>query len=341
MNFRMLSSFSVSCLMSVAGLSHAAEVVNVYSSRHYEVDQEVNDAFTKATGIQVNLVAMKEAGQILERLKAEGKNSPADVLLTVDFGNLSAASTAGLLGKLNSEVVEKKVPAALRDEGNEWTSIAFRARVIAFDKTKIKAGEIKDYEDLAKAQWKGKVLVRSSNHIYNQSLTASILKANGEASTEDWAKKVTENLARKPEGGDTDQLKGIAAGRGQIAIVNSYYAGRLLGSSKPEDKKIMENIELVFPNQSGRGTHINVSGAGILKNSPHAPAARKYIEFWLSPEIQAKLSNVMYEFPVIKGAELSPVLKSFGAPKFDSASLTQLALQAPLAVRILDRAGWR
>jgi len=322
-------------------------VVNVYSSRHYDVDTEINDAFTKATGIKVNLVSVKEAAQLVERMKAEGKKSPADVLMTVDVGNLYAAQAAGLFRKLDSKVVQDGVPANLRDTAGEWTAVTFRARVIAYDKTKVKDGEITTYENLADPKWKGRVLVRSSNHVYNQSLAASLMTASGEKKAEEWARGVTANLARKPEGGDTDQLKAIAAGRGQLAIVNSYYAARLLASEKTEDKKVMQNIGILFPNQSDRGTHVNVSGAGITKGAPNAEAARKYIEFWLSAESQAKMANSMHEFPAVKGIESSAALKSLtatqaaGAPKFDEVLLSKVAANTPAAIRLMDKAGWR
>ena len=339
----LLASIVLGSVVSAAAshLAFAEEVVNVYSSRHYEVDKEIDDAFAKATGIKVNVVNVKEAAQLIERLKAEGKKSPADVLMTTDVGNIQAAQAAGLFQKLASPVVEKGVPTHLRDSNGEWTAVTVRARVIAIDKTKIKDGEIKTYEDLADPKWKGKMLVRSSNHVYNQSLAASIVTASGEKKAEDWARGVTANLARKPEGGDTDQLKAIAAGRGQIAIVNSYYAARLLGSDKAEDKKIMENISILFPNQSDRGTHINVSGAGIVKHAPNASAARKYIEFWLSAQSQAKLASSLHEYPALKGVETSAAVKGFGTPTFDAVSLSKIAGNTPVAIRLMDKAGWR
>lgn len=339
-----VSLFGGSQALAQTGAKPAASetaVVNVYSSRHYDVDKEINDAFTKATGIRVNVVSVKEAAQLVERLKAEGKRSPADVLMTVDVGNLQLAKTAGLFGKLGSDAVNKGVASHLRDADDEWTAVSFRARVIAYDKTKIKVDEISRYEDLADPKWKGRVLVRSSNHVYNQSLAASLVTALGEEKTESWAKGITANLARKPEGGDTDQLKAIAAGRGHLAIVNSYYAGRLLASTKEEDKAVMQNIALLFPNQADRGTHVNVSGVGLVKTAPNAAAARKYIDFWLSKESQEKIANAMYEFPALTGVEPAPVVKAFGSPKFDTVPLSKVAANSPTAIRILDRAGWR
>jgi iron(III) transport system substrate-binding protein len=274
-------------------------------------------------------------------MKAEGKKSPADVLMTVDVGNLYAAQSAGLFQKLGLPVVEKTVPANLRDTGDEWTAVSFRARVIAFDKTKVKPEDVKSYADLANPKFKGKLLVRSSNHVYNQSLAASLVVADGEPKAEAWMRGVTANLARKPEGGDTDQLKAIAAGRGQVAIVNSYYAARLIASDKPEDKKVMENIGLAFPEQGGRGTHVNVSGIGLAKNAPNAAAARKYLEFWLSPESQAKMAASMHEYPAVTGVEPSVAVKSLGAWKFDTSPLSKIASATPVSIRLLDKAGWR
>jgi iron(III) transport system substrate-binding protein len=319
----------------------SAKEINVYSSRHYEVDKEINEAFTKATGIKVKVVSVKEAAQLMERMKAEGKRSPADVLMTVDVGNLYAAKKADLFQKLSLPEAQAKVPAHLRDGDDLWVGLTFRARVIAYQKDKVKPEEVATYESLSDPKWKNRLLVRSSNHVYNQSLTASLVQAQGEAKAEDWAKGITANLARKPEGGDTDQIKAIAAGRGDLAIVNSYYAARLLASEKSEDKKLMEKIGLSFPNQSDRGTHINVSGMGIAKHAPQPEAARQYVAFWLGEQAQTLLAQQNFEYPVVKGVEPTEQVKKLGTPKFDDVPLTKVAEQTPVAIRVLDRAGWR
>lgn len=315
--------------------------LNVYSSRHYDVDKKVNDAFTQKTGIKVNLVSVTEATQLIERMKAEGKRSPADVLLTVDVGNLQRAVDADLFRKLGSPVVKQKVPASLRDDKDLWTAISFRARVLVYNKDKVKAEDLSTYEDLASAKWKGRLLVRTSNHVYNQSLAASLLTAHDPKKVEEWVKGIADNLARKPQGGDTDQIKAVAGGVGDVAIVNSYYVARLLASTEPADKKVMESIGVFFPNQSDRGTHVNVSGIGVGKYAKNVTQARKYIEFLLSPEVQEMLSQENKEYPAVPGAAVAAEVKGFGEPKFDKVSLSKIGANTPAAIRLMDQAGWR
>lgn len=315
--------------------------VNVYSSRHYPVDEEIFSKFTKSTGIKVNHVQVKEAGQLIERLKLEGQKSPADLLFTVDIGNLYRATEAELLQPTNSEVLKKKVPGSLRDPGNLWFAFTQRARVIAYNKNKVKPEEIKRYEDLAQPKWKGRVLVRTSAHVYNQSLIASLLQASNEKLTEQWVTGVTTNLARKPQGGDTDQLKALAQGLGDVAVVNSYYASRLLSSKDPEEKKIMENIGLIFPNQNDRGTHVNVSGGGMTKSAKNKAEAQKLLEFFVSDEIQQLLAEKNQEYPVVAGVEGPVGLKDYKNPKFDSTLLSKIGEHTPIAVRMTDKSGWR
>jgi iron(III) transport system substrate-binding protein len=315
--------------------------INVYSSRHYDVDKRINDAFTSKTGIKVNVVSVNEAAQLIERMKAEGKRCPADVFMTVDVGNLQRAEDADLLQKLGSPLAKKEVPAGLRDDGDLWTAISFRARLLVYNKDKVKPNDLSTYEDLADPKWKGRLLSRSSNHVYNQSLAASLLAAHDAAFVERWIQGVAANLARKPQGGDTDQIRGVASGIGDVAIVNSYYVARLLGSKDEADRKVMEKVAIFFPNQNDRGTHVNVSGAAIAKYAKNVGDARRYIDFLLSREVQEMLSTENKEYPAVKGAPMASEVRAFGEKKFDRTSLGKIGGHTPAAVRLMDRAGWR
>jgi iron(III) transport system substrate-binding protein len=328
-------------LLAAGGAGAAEPELNVYSSRHYDVDKKMNEAFTQKTGIKINLVSVTEASQLIERMKAEGKRGPADVLLTVDVGNLQRAVDADLFRKIGSPLVKQKVPASLRDDKDLWTAITFRARVLVYNKEKVKPEELSTYEDLASAKWKGRLLVRTSNHVYNQSLAASLIAAHGDKEVETWAKGVTENLARKPQGGDTDQIKAVAAGVGDVAVVNSYYVARLLASTSEDDKKVMDKVGIFLPNQGDRGTHVNVSGIGIAKHAKNVAQARKYIEFLLSPEIQEMLSQDNKEYPVVPGVAPAVEVKGFGDPKFDKIGLSKIGAKTPAAIKLMDQAGWR
>ena len=236
--------------MMAAGMAGAAEV-NVYSSRHYDVDKDLYDNFTKATGISVNLIEGKE-DELIERMRNEGANSPADVLITVDAGRLWRAQDADVLQPTRSELLEKVVPAHLREPNGYWFGLSKRARIIIYNKAEVKPGDIASYEELAEPKWKNRVLVRSSTSVYNQSLVGSLLAADGEAKTEAWAKGVVANMARKPQGGDTDQIKGVAAGEGDIAISNTYYFARIAASTKPEDQAIAAKLIVIFINMKVR-----------------------------------------------------------------------------------------
>ncbi len=258
MRVRNIASALLATLLGAAAMlpvvALAQGEVNVYSSRHYDADKQLFSGFTKTTGIKVNVIEA-ETGPLLQRLKSEDRNSPADVLITVDMGNIWRAQEAGVLQPVKSAVLDETIPANLRDPDGTWYGISVRARVLAYAKDRVKPADLSTYEDLANPKWKGKILVRSSTHVYNQSLTASMIAANGVEKTEAWAKGLAANLARDPKGGDTDQIKAVAAGEGDIAVVNSYYYARLLASDKAEDKAIIEKVGIFFPNQNDRGTH--------------------------------------------------------------------------------------
>jgi iron(III) transport system substrate-binding protein len=333
-------SLSAALLASSGSGLSAAEVVNVYSHRHYGVDQEINRLFTEKTGIEVKVVNA-EADQLIERLKSEGENSPADVLITVDAGRMQRAKADGLLQPLKSEVLEKSTQANLRDPDGQWYPYALRARVILVAADMVKPGEIKDYEDLAKPEWKGRVLIRSSSSSYNQSLAASVITANGEEKAAAWAKGVASNLARPPQGGDRDQIKAVAAGLADVCVSNTYYFGLLLNSPDSAERAAAGKMRIVFPNQEGRGTHVNVSAAGVTRHAKNMENARAYVEFLVTPEVQKMLANGSYEYPVSMDLSLSPTLETWGEFKIDTETFPKMGEDQAKTAKLFDAAGWR
>ncbi len=315
--------------------------LNLYSARHYNTDEALYGNFADLTGIKINRVDA-EPDPLVQRLKAEGDKSPCDVLITTDAGRIERAREMGLLQSVNSAVLTKAVPAHLRDPDNSWFGFSKRARVIFYNKEKVTAADApKTYEDLADAKWKGKILIRPSGHIYNQSLVGSILAADGLEKTEAWAKAVAGNLARPPRGGDTDQIKGVAAGQAEIAVANTYYYVNLLRSKKPEDREVAAKVGVVFPNQANRGTHVNISGGAVAKHAPNKEAAVKFLEYLVSPQAQRYFAEGNSEFPVVAGVELSPELKSLGTFKEDQLNARVFAQNNAEALKIMDRAGWK
>lgn len=314
--------------------------VNIYSSRHYDADKLLFAAFEKQTGIQINVIEGKD-DELIERLKAEDRNSPADILLAVDAGRMWRAQEAGVLQPIRSTVLEQAVPAEYREKDGYWFGLSARARVIIYNKDKVKPEELSTYEDLADPKWKGRILVRSSTNVYNQSLTGSILAAHGADATEAWAKGLAANFARKPQGGDTDQIKAVAAGEGDIAISNTYYFARMLASENPADKAVAEKVGVVFPNQGDRGTHVNISGAGVAKYAPNHDNAVKFLEFLVTPEAQKIFAEGNYEFPVVAGIPSHPVVAAWGDFKRDSLNASIYGQNNAEALKIMDRAGWQ
>ena len=319
--------------------------LNIYSSRHYDADKEIVGRFTRATGIRVNVVE-GEIGPLLQRLGSEGRNSPADLLITVDAGNLWRAQEAGLFQPIRSVVLEETIPADLRDPAGHWFALSQRARVIMFARDRVRPEELSTYEALADAKWKARIVVRSSSHIYNQSLVASLIAAAGVEKTELWARGLVANFARPPRGGDTDQILALGDGEADIAIANTYYLGRMLASTRPEDRAIAAKIGVFFPNQGapgrkGRGAHVNISGAGITRFAPHREQAIRFLEFLVSPEIQVLFAEGNFEYPVRPGIATSAVIDLWGAFQADTAAIASLGRNNAEAVRIADRAGWR
>lgn len=315
-------------------------VVNLYSSRHYDTDDQIYDGFREATGIRVNLVEA-EADQLIERIKSEGQNSPADILMTVDAGRLWRAEQEDLFQPVDSAILREAIPENLRHPDGLWFGLTKRARVIMYNKDTVDPSELSTYEDLADPKWQDRILIRSSTNIYNQSLVGSMIAAHGTEETEEWARDLVANFAREPQGGDTDQIKAVAAGLGDIAIANTYYLARLAKSDKAEDQAIAEQIGVFFPNQEGRGTHVNISGAGVVKTAPNAEAAVQFLEYLASPEAQRIFAESNNEYPVVEGVAVDSVVAGFGDFKEDPLNASVFGSNNPEALRITDRAGWK
>ena len=316
-------------------------VLNLYSARHYQTDEALYANFTKATGIKINRIEGGEDAQ-MERIRNEGPNSPADVLITVDVGRLWRAEEMGLFAPVKSKLLESRIPANYRDPNGNWFGFSTRARVIAYNKDKVKPSELNSYEDLADPRFKGKICTRSGSHVYNLSLMGSIIGALGEQKAEAWAKSVAANLARAPKGGDTDQLRAVAAGECDIAISNTYYFARLMRSDKPEDKAVVAKVGVIWPNQNTRGTHVNISGGGMLKYAPHKEAAVKFLEYLVSDDAQRYFADGNNEWPVVSAvATNNPALNALGSFKADPVNIAVIGRNQPLAQRIFDRVGYK
>lgn len=317
-----------------------ASEVNLYSARQEALIKPLLDTFTDQTGIKVNLVSAK-ADALLQRLKSEGRNTPADVLLTVDAGNLAAASDAGLLQGLRSDVVKKAVPAHYRDAQGLWTGLSLRARPIFYARDRVQPAQLSSYAALTGPQWKGKICVRSSDNIYNQSMVAAMIASQGEPRTEAWVKGFVANLARPPKGGDRDQIKAVAAGQCDVAIANTYYYAEMLKSGDEAERAAAGKVAVFWPDQQGRGVHVNISGAGIVTNARNVANARKLIEFLVSKEAQAWYAENNQEYPVRDDVPVSATLKALGTFKADRTAMSKLGSNNARAVKLMDRAGWR
>jgi iron(III) transport system substrate-binding protein len=323
------------------GVAAQEKVLNLYTARHYQTDEALYTNFTKQTGIKINRI---EGGEdaLFERIKNEGERSPADVFITVDIGRIWKADQAGIFAPVKSAVLEKRIPASLRDPEGKYYGFSTRARVIAYNKAEIKPGEIRNYEDLASPKWKNSICIRTSTHPYNLSLTATLVSHIGESRAEEWVKGLKANLARDPKGGDTDQLMAAAAGECKIAVANTYYIARLMRSAKPDDKAAAAKLGVVFPNQDNRGTHVNVSGGGVLRFAPHRDAAIKFLEYLASDEAQRHFAEGNNEWPAVPGVKTAnPALESFGKFKTDLINISAIGRNQAAAQRIADRAGFK
>ncbi|MEN9502711.1 MAG: hypothetical protein RI964_1996 [Pseudomonadota bacterium] len=317
-----------------------ANEVNVYSAREEQLIKPLLDAFSKDTGIKVNLITGDD-DPLLERLKREGENSPADVLITADAGRLHRAVENGSLQPVQSAKLNQAIPAHLRDAGNQWFGLTYRARVLFYNPATVKPTELTTYEDLADPKWKGRICVRSSGNIYNQSLLASMIAAKGAAAAEQWAQGLVANFARPPNGGDRDQIKAVASGQCDIAIANTYYYAQMLYGGDAAQKAAASKVKIVFPNQADRGTHINISGAGITASAKNKDNAIKLLEYMTLDDAQRWYSTTNGEYPVKRGIEASPELQSWGSFKSDALNLSALGKNNAQAVQIMDKVNWQ
>lgn len=310
--------------------------LNVYSHRHYNADKIAFERFTEETGIKINLVKAG-ADELISRLEIEGEKSPADVLITVDAMKLNRAKEKDLLQPVEAKT--NNHPTFIEEE-KYWYGMTYRARVIAYDKEDIDVSELTTYEDLADEKWAGKLLIRSSSSSYNQSLLASIIYSNDRETAKEWANGVVNNLAREPKGGDRDQIKAIASGIGEIAVVNTYYVGLLLNSENEEEVAAGKKVGIYFPNQQGRGGHINIGGIGVTKNAPNKENAIKFIEFITSDEIQKFYASNSFEYPVNQNVQPDSTIASWGDFKIDNLDYAKQTDLNQEAVKIFEEVGW-
>ncbi len=314
--------------------------VNLYTARHYDVDDQLYKQFEEETGIKVNVIK-GDADELLERIKREGDATEADLFLTADAGRLYRAKDDGLFQTVSSDVLDEQIPANFQDADQMWYGLTKRARVIAYNKETVTPEELSTYEALTEDEWNGRVLIRSSENIYNQSLLASFIEIEGEEKAKEWAAGMVNNFARDPEGGDRDQAKAIAAGVGDVAIMNTYYMGQMLNSEDPEEVKVAEGLGIFFPNQDTTGTHVNVSGAGVIKTASNKENAIELLEFLSAPEAQGKFAEANYEYPVNESVEPTELLKSWGEFKEQDISLSALGTNNSKAILIFNEVGWK
>lgn len=319
--------------------AHAAGEVNIYSYRQEVLIRPLLTRFTEKTGIKVNVVFAKSG--MIARLKAEGANSPADAILTVDAGRLIRAKQAGVLQPVTSKVLSAAIPAQYRDPEGYWFGMTMRARPIIYAVDRVKPSELSTYAALAQPKWKGRICIRSSSNIYNQSMLASMIAHNGVAKTEAWAKGFVANFARTPKGGDRDQIRAVAAGVCDIAIANTYYLAGMTKAKRASDRKAAQKVRVFWPNQNGRGTHVNISGAAVTKSAKHRANAIRLLEFLASDEAQRIYADKVLEYPVKPGVAVAEVLEGWGKFKADQLKLAELAKYNAEAVKVADRAGWR
>ncbi|SFD43024.1 iron(III) transport system substrate-binding protein [Thiohalospira halophila DSM 15071] len=325
----------------VAGCGGAGEeeTLNVYSARKEALIKPLLDRFGQESGMEVKLLTA-DAGALLSRLENEGRNTPADVLITVDAGNLHRAREAGVLAATDSAVLESAIPAHLRDEQGHWFGLSQRARVIFTHADRVEEGAITSYEDLADPEWEGRVCIRSSDNVYNQSLVASMIAEHGEEETQAWAEGLVDNMARDPQGGDRDQIRAVAAEECDVAVANTYYYGAMQNGGT-DDQEAAEAVRLVWPNQDDRGAHVNVSGGGVVAASQNRDRARALLEFLTTDESQQWYAKANNEFPVKAGVPAADTLAKWGDFQADDLPLTRLGELNARAVRLMDRAGWR
>jgi len=309
--------------------------VNLYTNRHYDTDEALYDAFEEETGIKVNVVK-GDSDELIERLDREGEDTQADLLITADAGRLHRAKDRGLLQSIESDQLVENIPENLRDTDNEWTALTVRARVLVYAKDRLDPNELSDYMSLTDEKWADEILVRSSSNIYNQSLLASIIEIHGEEKAEEWAQGIVENMARTPKGNDRAQATAVVAGEGDLAIMNTYYIGKMINSSNEEEVKVAENVGIYFPEK----THINISGVGLTKHAKNEENAVRLIEYLTAEKAQSEYATANYEYPANPAVEASDLLNSWGTFESQGIDLTTLGINNEKAVKIFNTVGW-
>lgn len=337
-----ISAVAISELSGITTSTASAQnkEINLYSARHYNTDNQLYRNFEKQTGIKVNLVEGK-GPELLQRIQSEGRNSKADIFLTVDAGNLWEAQQKGIFTPISSSILTQKVPANLRDPQNHWFGFSQRVRVIMYNKDRVNPSQLSTYEDLANPKWRKKIAIRSSNNVYNQSLVAWLIAIYGQQKTEAWCKGIVANMARPPQGGDRDQIEAVAAGIADLAVANTYYLASYGTSKDAKQKAIFDKVKVFFPNQNTGGSHVNISGGGVVKTAPNKQGAIKFLEYLVSPTAQKFFAEGNNEYPVVSGVPLSPVLQSFGKFKANNTGVIKYGQNLANAVKVMDRAGWK
>ena len=335
----MFKKLALSALVLTSSLL-ASNEVNVYSHRHYDSDKKLFKMFEEKTGIKVNVVKAK-ASALIKRIESEGKKSPADVLITVDAGRLYQAKQKDILQSIESNYLTTNIPVTFRDKDNKWFALTKRSRVAVYRIGSGMESKLSTYEDLANPKFKGQIMVRSSNNIYNQSLMAAMIAHHGEEYALTWAKGVVANMAKAPKGNDRYQVKAVANEIGSVAIANTYYIGKMVHNKDASQRESVKKVKIFFPTFENGGTHINVSGAGVAKYSPNKANAIKFIEFLVSKDAQELFAQANYEYPVLEGVKSSELVSSWGEFKDDTISINTLGENNKAAVKIFDKAGWK
>jgi iron(III) transport system substrate-binding protein len=330
----------VALSLALAWQGAIASEVNLYTGRQEALIKPLLDQFTAETGIKVNLVTGRDDG-LIQRLRSEGVNSPADILLTTDIARLQRASEANLFQPMKSKSLEASVPASYRHPQMEWVGLSLRARMVVYAKDRVKPSELGDYNSLTDEKWRGRLCVRSSDNVYNQSMTAAYIAHYGEAAAEKWARGLVANFARPPAGGDRDQIQAVAAGSCDIALVNTYYLGIMLSNKDPAQREMATKVAVHWPDMKGNGVHVNISGAGITRSARNRENAIKLLEFLASPKAQAWYAETNHEYPIREGVATSSLLQSWGTFKADKLAIERLGALNATSVRVMDRAGWR
>lgn len=340
MAHRLISALALGVASTMAVSTVSAQEVNIYSARHYDSDMALYNSFTEQTGIKVNIIE-GDSDQLIQRIKSEGIASPADILMTVDAGRLWRGEDEGIFQSVNSDVLDSRLPENMRHPEGLWFGFSQRVRAIYFNRESFDPSQVSSYEDLASADFPGDICIRSSSNIYNQSLLASMIEHHGAEEAEAWAAGIVSNMARTPQGGDTDQILGAAAGECDVAVANHYYYVRLLKSEDPAQREAARKVGILFPNQSDRGIHTNVGGAGVVATAPNRDEAVRFLEFLASDEAQQLFAFGNNEFPVVEGVFKDPILESWGNFKIDDLNISALGFNNPEAIRIFDRVNWR